>query len=491
MIGNSEIISLLKSFSSEEIERLKLYVSSVYCVPNERHRSLFSEILSHHPEYKIEKEKLFLGLNLMEKYEDSTARNFISAFGKAVLDFLAHEKLTEDETRKKIYVLESASERTNIRYVSKLLKEFSDELSLNSEIDEQRFLARFELGLLRFNKLYSEDTLFKHGVGELLGILDDAIASIFTYFFSVVNDAYLDMLSFSRNVKFEKEKTLAYKLMNALRRSVEEIIPDSFVQHHRYIEIQKGFIEVFGDLKSKEKYEKLKSLVTETEKELSLDEASHFYSQLASCCLMKNHDGQDYNNERMNIYKVIVEKKYFPRNTGYKLSPELFRNILLHGMKMEELEWITGFITDSKKYLSPHLSKDLYNFGKSQLHFEMGAYSKCIWYAEKINFTYFIFSYDLNNILLKAYCETGLCEKALSLIDCYRHLLYRDKMLIEDRKKRYRKFINYTEKILKNSDDKDELGYFKSKIHKDEMTASKEWLERWILSLIEGKRLTG
>ncbi len=81
-------------------------------------------------------------------------------------------------------------------------------------------------------------------------------------------------------------------------------------------------------------------------------------------------------------------------------------------------------------------------------YFSLEKFERSLEYINKIKLDYFIYKYDVKNLMLKLYFELGYDEEAISMIHSYRELLRKDVFLTDSRKLRNRNFIKYLRKLI-------------------------------------------
>lgn len=162
----------------------------------------------------------------------------------------------------------------------------------------------------------------------------------------------------------------------------------------------------------------------------------------------KDNSGLSFNNELMDLFSSLLNKKLYKNRKSEYLSSELYRDILLHGIHLKKYSWVANLIEEYNSELNPDERYNLLNYSYTYLYSSMGNYSKALIYYNNITLNKFIYKYDIKNIVLKMYYELNYFEEALCEIKSYREFLRNNVMVNDNRKVRTGTFLKYLERLI-------------------------------------------
>jgi tetratricopeptide (TPR) repeat protein len=303
--------------------------------------------------------------------------------------------------------------------------------------------------------------------------------TLFTYKFNYdvdIEDNFL--IDFSNNINFIE--ILKY-LSNKSSDSDYSKIADTY--KHLYL--------MFSDFENEKHYFDYKKSFLQNSKIFNNSETQFLSARLVQYCLSKNRIAglsSKYDKELFNIYNLIVENGYYKVSFNDFFSVQLFRNIVLLGLRLKKYKWVEVFLEKYRSRLHPKQRKNMYNYCYAKLYFERGMYRKALIYFNKIELTSSDFKNDIKSMMLKTYYELNLIENVLTLIDSYKHFLKTNKTLSPERKSAFRSFINITHKLLdaKMNGKKSMITYIENRLKAKENVESRVWLLEKVAELKHG-----
>lgn len=491
---NHKLFELLKTLNENEIENFHEYIYSPYFNHSKKIAVLFDEIAKFSPSYNdknLTKENLCKKVYKKHNYNDDAMRNDLSELLKHLEQFLLIENF-KNRNNGCYFLLNDLRKRKQKDLFLKNLQSAEEELTFLKTDCSNFFYNKFLIETEKYNYSYSNEKLIKKY--KLQDELDHVtLTGIYLSSFYIVEiiSTYLNLQFYSDDFDLSKSLTKLYNLFSSIDlgkmiRVVNKNNPFSFV-----LGIYYALFKTFSNQEEENYYFRYRRLVKKYSKKLGQDELFFHYSKFIAYCLLKNKLGKDkelFDEELFLIYKEIIENEYYINYKNKYLTKDLFRNIIIHGLRVEKFNWIESILL-RKSFLHPDERDDLISLGYAYLFNAKGKFNDSIEYCNKFNLNHFIYKYDIRNLTLKNYYELDYFEEAISYVDSYRHFLKNDEMLAEFRKERYKAFINYYEKIILFKEGKKtiDINKLRNNLQLENQVAYKDWLITKCNDLVNSK----
>lgn len=482
-MGKSKLISILKTFTDDEMKRFSDFISSPYFNSNKSLVRLFNLLRKYHPSFpedKISKENLYGKLYTGDSYNDQVMRNLSSQLLKLTKEFISIESFNRDETQKSLTFLTEARLRRidsifNSEY--KLLKShFSKE-----KLDENLFHQMHELEDANVIYLIQRDRQ-----KEVYDSLSKSGNSLIYYFLIRLSDIYINMKINQDTLNTDIEKEFVKEFFEDL--DFEKLI--LFLENNK-IEYGDIFILYYYrmlcilDPDSSENYFKLKELFLKLMGKLKKVEISQIIGTLEFVVTYKvNRRQREFYTELFGLYDMEIKYQVGQYSNNNKVTAFKFRNTVMVAIRVGELDWAHNYINKYRKKLNDE-SKELAEYAMGFLNFEKGEYEKSIEALKNIKTDYSLIKVDMKYLLIKAFYELGYEDSVISQLNSFRYLIGSQKQLTEITKEKGLNFINLTTNLvkLKFEPDKDKLSELLEKINSLSLTSDKEWLEKKVKEL--------
>ncbi len=478
-----DLIALLRSFTPKEQKRFVLYLSSEFFTTRKALGVLFSKLVTFHPLYTDEncsKEALYSEVYPGLSYNGGTIRDLLSELHVAAIDFITIEAIRRKNDNNLTGIFE-LRQRGLPKQAFKILSEHMPGNYQLKNLDSEYFIDRYNAHIEKINL----NTTFRHQARE------KSIKSLF----NDVRESELSILMFSI-----LEITANYSNFILIEERFQESDPEGFMkstikqlrksgllslvkQHPDYgfmVEVYNAMLDAIYNRGKFEQYKVYRDLVDRYSSKFSADEASMHYSKLISCCILGTKYGRekaDFNNELLSLYYSFLENGSYRNNRTKYIPSVLFRNVVLHAVKMNNLSWLKKVIGKFANDLQPADIDNMRNFAMAFYYYASGRSGDALETIGKLNITQFIFKYDIYNLKLRIFYENKEYDAALELIHSYRQFLRSDKLMPASRKVFHRNFMKYVSRLvaIAEGSKKFEAGLEIQKLEKEDC-AYKEWL---------------
>jgi len=489
-----DLILLLRTFTAKELKRFSLYLSSDFFTTRKALLILYNRLIEFHPLYthvNCTKELMYSEVYPELKYNGGTMRDLLSDLHEAAVDFITFEALRQNKNANLTRVNELRV-RGQAKQAFKYLEEQMPEVNNEADIDSNYFLNRYNLLIQKINL----NAIFRHrtrqkAVNSLFDDVNDSGLSILLFSILEITANYSNFILMESAFREEASDGFMNNTINGLRNSG---IFRQLMQHKNFGFMAEVYISMLDALLAKgsfEKYTQYKALISRYSSKFSRDELSMHYSKLISSCIRgaqfsKNSD--EFNIELLSLYYELLEKGYYRNNKTLYIPSNLYRAIVLHAVKMNNLSWLKKVISKFANDLQPADVDNMRNYAMAFYYFASGRSGEAIETIGKLNITQFIFKYDVYNLKLRIYYENRELNAALELIHSYRQFLKSDKLMPASRKMFHRTYMKYAARLIAITDGskKYEAGLELKRLEK-ENCVNKEWLIEK-LSLFDKRR---
>jgi hypothetical protein len=485
-MNNNEIFDVFRTFSKEELRRFGNYLNSSYFNTSKKLLLLFNEIISYYPlftDLRLSKEALFSKISPALRYKDSTMRNLFCDLHKSAMDFLTLEVFSTKKDDRKRYLMEELNNRKLNDAFYKTIQSIDPETE-NGSADWNYYLNRHFFELSKFNFSYLNDRILKNDkLSSELSFLNKSTAHLVYFYITELIANYRNLIIYSRLYDFELSSQWLYKIAEGTAiKKLKDILKDD--ENNSFIlDIYDAMLEASSEPENEKKYFVYKKLVNACENKLSKDEISfHYFNFISYSTIKVNSDSPNqnfnFNDELFEIYKTMLDKEYYIDSKTNHLPHELYRSILMHGLRMKDYGWVESFINDYSRKVHPNDTDNMYNFAMAHLSYYRSDYGSALKYLQKIEQDYFIFKYDGKNLMLMVYYELGYTEECLYLCKTYNELLRNYNLLNPVRRKRFFNFVKYVERLTlyRAGTIRCDIGYLKRRLEKKDTIAFKDWL---------------
>jgi len=479
----TKLIDLLKRLNKDEFKDFEKFASSPYFSRGRDLSPLFKSLKPFYPDFENDKltdEFIFKKLYPDKKFGDeksvSLLRTLTSELFNLGKEFLAYSEFNQDINRKNFYKLNQLRKK-------KLYKEFEKEYKESVIVQERSeggnpedFINKYFLNLS-----YAEYCVEK-------GWAEQAYESLFK-----MGD-YAAMITLIRGFRMSELKMVAksfcelkpgFSLLEYLINNIDidRLIDNLRKYENKYfpiIEISYLIHKMTEDFMNEEHFRKLKKLVIENLDLLGHDEKYMIFSIMGSYCVrMTNILNLDsYLKEQFVLFDMSLKLGVLKWRQEDDFQLSLFRNIVITGVIVNELDWVEDFINRHSHELNPDQRESMTNYSMAYLYAAKKEYEKALGHLIKVKYDFFMFKIDVKNLYFRIYFEMEHYEQAFSILDSMRHYISSTKDLFDIFINRNTNFIIYASELLriKSSGVFKNLDILRNKIEKEVYLESRRWL---------------
>jgi hypothetical protein len=492
-------LEILESLTREELKMFRRFILSPYFNRSEKVVRLYDALIHYYPSFqniKLTKENLHKKVAPELPYNEITMRRLLYDLQKLTENFMRQLNMESKHIDSKLSMVEELASRGSNRMHKKIIKETAVLLENEKFTDSDYCLRKFRLETEQFYFGMINDRITKKSfVNSESTKLIRGITYLISYFMleAIKHNDILLSYSKSFNVKYnEKFINQFIELFNLERLDI--FIHQNSLAGGNTIEVYLKALKAFLYFDNEFHYKDFRDSLKKQSAGLSTNDNHHLYFRLAAYCILKKSNSQDSNlyfeNELFDIYKSIIENKYFETESNKYIPVDLFRNIVIHAIRVNEHSWLEDFITEYGRMLHPERRKDVMNYCYAILYFERGAYEQSLKWLVSIKSEEFVFHLDLRNLFFKNYYELGQFDVALSYANSTRKFLTENKLVSDENRIWHENFYKYALKLLhyQNTKTKTDPGVLHRTVNRNKKITSKQWLLEKTASLEKSVR---
>ncbi len=447
---NTQLISLLKTFSVYEINSFQKFVHSPYFNKSDKVIKLFNLLEGTHPGYDdpcLEKKVVYKKIFGGNKYDDKQMRYLSYETLKLAEEFLGISRYRKDKSLAPAFdILTELGSRGQKKLFERRFNYTSKALEMNQYPIPEFFFNKWKL--IDIQNFYKYYIYSKTRDPKLLVEQSESLI-----LFMLTNLAYL---LYNISITQHAENTSSDSVI--MREFIKNLNLDGIVagakktghQYASLLEIYNCLIKMIYSEDDETYFFRLKEIMNEPHPFFTVTDMHNFYANLTAYCTKQNLKGKrEYINEMFEIHKKqLASDGGFMESTNY-MSSIIYYNILLVGLYLKEFNWVEDFIRGNIEKLIPEDQDNFLNFSYASLNFEKGNNEKSLQFVSKVRIEHFYFKYEIRLLMLKAHYELGHIEQTLSLIDSSKHFLKKNKSVTDERGIPFLNFLNFIAEMVK------------------------------------------
>lgn len=449
-LQETSLITLLRSFSAEEIKSFEKFVSSPFYNTQQPVSRLASALKNFHPEFDSEemtKEFLFSRANPERKFDDTLFRKYMSNLMKLAEEYLITVDVSSQPDRKQTFLLDQFERRNQFNLFYRLLdkiesRESETELITNESFYLKHFREELKTSCaIRNSKLQSlRPSLMKSHIYLLLHEL-------------LTSTVYGNMMLV--NTKSFKE-------------SEDSVIFDDFFQVFELIgylegseflnDTEKDFVELcrhdfilMRDPANTDSLKHMRRSILGLAGKMSKNMLYIFFSHLNIFYLLNISGGNDkLSKDLLENYKFMVDNDLYRNAEREYINFSEYRTILLYSFKMKETDFAEKFIEKFRNVHSPDQRKEILNYSYAVLNFEKGNYDESLKYLTKLKADNIIMKLDCEVLRIMIFYEKDFIENAVSAVEAFRYYTKNNGFLSKDVVRSQAEFARITAFLIKH-----------------------------------------
>ncbi len=466
-VKKNKLIQLMESIPAKEYDSILLFLESKAVNENPKASLLFSELIriikvsKKSGEVKISKEELFNLIYGNKQYNDDVLRKLMSFVIQKIELYLIFKESQKDKSFSKLSLLKYYRS-------SKLTKHFDGHFRY---LENRKKTATYDADF--FHTELGRFTEYNNFIGEYKGRqfprkYQEASDALDQYFILEKLKMCVSILTHKRISKKEYNLVFLEEILDHLEKESSYLKVDSIKLFYMAIKIQLRRNDVWA----------FEDLIVQLSKQnnITIEDLRDIYFIAFNYCVQKVNEGHSRYLEKLYIlYKQSLENNILLLNE--KISPWNYKNIVSVGLRLKDYEWIYKFIQQYKKKLDGSDAQNAYNYNLARYYFYIKEYKKLLQLLQVVEYSDVFYKLDSKTLLLKAYYEMNEFDALHSLMDSFKQLLRRKKIISDNHKTNYLNLVRFLKRLSQiNPRDKKRLATLKKQIDESSQIADKNWL---------------
>ncbi len=468
---NTSVISVLRTFSKEEIKRFEEFLLSPYYNKKSAVVNLFNIIKKNEPEYNspnLDRKRIWSRLYKDKDFNYGVMKNLIYDLGKCADKFIELQNYERDDKLSGVIFMQEQIERNLINAFEKSLRGYKAMLA-DLKLDSEYFYYNY-----RALKLEKDYTAIYNKTNKEITAEEEKEIEFLTLF-------YLTECSEIYNTLFINSYYMHKKYNNANLDLFMNYLEKFDHQYNDITECVLLCLRLILDKTDKSNYLKLKNIYTEKSQKFSIP----FNMSLG--LTLREHfnrpegkEKADYLKENYEVSQFSFENNFVPVDKNGYIDPFTFSGLVNTACSLNKTELAEKFIKEYINKVNPEYRDRFYNYSFVTLNLKKKNFSKAMDYLSKMEVNGPMDHVSVKRFQMIIYYESGYTEELYSLIEAFRNFVSKNKRLAESLKLQAAKFIYFIKKFsdLKfkyNSIDKNEIAELKKELLNTEVL-NKIWL---------------
>jgi hypothetical protein len=437
-VQNNKAYAILVQFSKVEQNRCRKYVVSPYFNVNTPLIELFDLMIARINREEAEplsKEKVWHHLHPDKGYDDIRLRKYFSDLLKLVEGFLAQEVYETNPLHRASYLVDAVSKR-------RLEKLFNSTIKTAKRLSNRQ---RYRPASFYFYQYELEKNFYElHQYDRLRGAIsniEDIAKNLDVFYLAEKLRIYYTTI----NRQYEVSHDYKILFIEEIMQHMDQFSYDDYPPVAIYYQICLSLL----DSENEKHYYRLKELLKEYGLVFPKEEAANIYLSALNYCTRKINRGQHtFLREYLDLYRDVLSKQIIIIDE--ELDPAHFKNVVLAGLRLGEIDWTEGFIHEYKQYLPETQRENAVTFNLAQLYFYKKDFEKVIQQLQFVEYEDLSYNLNSKNLLIAAYYELDEIEPLYSLFNSFRAFLNRHKDTIPERRRvGYLNLIKYARKLTR------------------------------------------
>lgn len=478
---NSQIIAVLKTFTTQEAREFKKWLQSPFHNQREDVIQLFEYLTQNNnleKEKNLSKAKIYSKLFPGESFDDAKIRQTIHFLQKQIDEYLTYTELHQNETACKIALLRAFRKKNLEKFAVKSIKTIS-ELQEKYPYLDFNFLWNqylFQQEVYEFSTSQSKGRTSQINLQEVVDALDKV------YFASRIKQSCA-MMAHKNVFKTEYSDGLIGEIIDFVSKNSSSLLTEPAISFYYY-----GYL-TYPSVKSENSeasFFELKNNILELGHLFPLEEIQDILTMASNYCIRCINQGKSaFVQEAFDLYKYGVENKilFNGNKQGAKWD---FMNITRVGSQLEQqFTWVENFIENYQEFLDERERDNVVHFCKAKLYYAEGNYDDSMVELSKVKEDDVLLNLSAKHTLLKIYYEKDEIEALESLMDSMAKYIKR-KDVPSNYRMVYENIIKLTRKISRiNPYNKDQMNALKQEIEKAPALpySEREWLIKQVTDM--------
>ncbi|MBX7043753.1 MAG: hypothetical protein K1X85_12720 [Ignavibacteria bacterium] len=469
---NTALISLLKTFSKQEMRSLGELVSSQSSNNRTSVRRLFTVLSELHPDFRSEEsgpeiifEKVFPG----KRYNSSSLRPIMHYLNELALDYLTVKDFRNSRLTYDFHRITALIERRQFTAAGKTLAKATEKvMSRNVNAAQQYYHGHLFKNLKLVLTENIRDGIYQKFLPEIQ--TNDVYRDLSAFYSLRTLQMYINVLNINR---LYGTKLPASDFAGGLKQLDERI-----VERNPVIELFLCLSKMLSEKESLPHYRKARAILKKHGNSMNREDLHEIYVNLENYCNDRILAGDRmFEKEKFSVYKEEIGSGVYL--FGGMVSPIFLKSAVSLALRLREYKWARDFLDSHIEHVEkkPTL-RNSYLFSLASYEFAMKDFGSALEHLSKLEFDDAYMEVDSKIIQLLIFYETGSFETLEHSLKAFSRFLRTDKGIPMNRKANYLNFYRYFRKLVLLKEKKDIPGMklLRRQIDSEGRLSQKQWL---------------
>lgn len=474
-MAESKLISILKQFDEQELERLSLFIKSEYFAVSNQVAIVLTHLIKqakNWQEEEVSDERIFRLVYRDMPFKPSKVHYLRSDVLKIVDKFLVHEGV--DEQKLPFSLVKSAFYQR--KGLEKIYADVLEDIHKQNQVTPQlsNYYYYYE-GILHERRLASHS--FKQDYSRPIEFTEWEQTIEIGY---VIQQLEIYSLSLIQNCLYNHKQIQE----ESCRKFMQDINEKAYLVTIPAIQIYLAILEMYLSITEHRYWWDYKAKLNSLKKQANAYDIYNFYTKAFSYCNLQVRNGfHSFQQEIFEIYQTLVDEKYIFVISPY-IHESTFRNYLSVCLQLGYLDKAKQILAEQEKGLRKYGQMDLFHFSRAMIAFEERDFKEVVANLSKVNPQDLFFEDNVRVLYIQTYTELKEWESVESNLNAYRVNVSRNKQHTKEYIQFRLNFARYIN-ILRNIDEK---GWENAKINhtiKELKETNPVFKKTWILKKLQ------
>jgi hypothetical protein len=354
-------ISILSTFSDNEIISFGEYLESPFHNKNRRAVQLFDLLKKYHPFYedvKLTKVELFAGIFGKEQFKESYIRNLFSDLKILLENYLLHSRISKSPGRIKILIEELQSRKLGV-LMNKKLDSFEKEIE-KANLKDQEYYS---------NKLFVYEMKSFSTVDITLtdDFRKDQISAVIKFFLIDLMESSFQLAIEEQRVQIRYDFASLKYVLEYVKNNQSEFSNVPLLMIYYYLWM--GILEDDSNANFSRAREYFKTHFNT----LTQPDKKNIYSVMQIYYANKIQAGDtSYNRIMLDLLLEMLDYKVISHNRKDSINLNLYCNILILCFKLNEKAKLKKFVTEYLKFVRAESRNTVSAYSSAHINFRKG-----------------------------------------------------------------------------------------------------------------------
>ena len=477
-MNNSTLISIVKSFSKEDIKSFDDFVKSPYFNKKSAVVKLWEAIYQKAPAFKeeeLKRESLYCEIFPGKDFNYGTMKNIIYELTKLAEKFLELEFYKGDNYFNYYYELGGLLSKGQMKLYASRYDEIEKKLINAYEFDGVNYDQLFNLKWANLNYIFSN--ISKDESKNEVYMISKYL--IYDFFVKLIK-SYVNVKGIELEYNYKDDNSTIYNYLKHvdLEGFIKELKADSD-KDQKILLVHYKLFRAVSTPEDSSFYFDLKESLQKYEEYFWEDEKRILYSGLRIALMYTAfYNDINYDGELLDIYKAMLNNNVILNYYG-NIELIVFVNYICYASRAGDMDFLSTFLDNYLEKIPEEHRANLNLFGEANLHYIKNEFDKSLEALLKVDEKMIGIKRASKNLEMMIHYERSDYDSFQYTYDTYKHFVSRNKSIPENMKKGMLKTINYINLLFKLSEkpDKIEIEKFYNDVRKDNI-AIKGWLMR-------------